>query len=169
MIRAIRRLAYRVKQFRRAVRAHPSRAELAAIEHYLSPPEQRLFFQTSPRDQHHQLHTLRLLVCDGPVPSHLARAALLHDVGKGYVHLHERVVYVLLTRFAPGALGWLVQRKRGRLPRALGRIHRHAECGAATLRQLGATPRELELIARHHLPPGDDDELRALISADDRA
>lgn len=169
MTRAIRRTVYRVGQFHRAVAARPSRAQLAVIHHYLSPEERRLFFQTSPRDQHHHLETLRLLESDGAVPHHLARAALLHDVGKGYVHLHERVMYVLLTRLAPGMLVWLIGRARRGPVGALGRIHDHAECGAAVLQKLGATAREVELVARHHQPLGDDTELRALIDADDRA
>jgi putative nucleotidyltransferase with HDIG domain len=166
---AVRRALYRIRQFRRTVRARPRPKDLWLLGEYLSPSERRLFFGTSPRDQHHHIETLRLLHERGEVPRHLARAALLHDVGKGYVHLHERVAYVLLARFAPRVLERVVQRGPGGPLGGLSRIHRHAQLGADALRALGAEERVIELVARHHLPPGEDTELRALIDADDRA
>ena len=165
----LRRCAYRVRQFQRAAGARPSPNHIAIVRSYLSPAEQELFFATSPRDQHHHLETVRLLCRDG-TPSHmLIRAALLHDVGKGYIRLHERVLYVLLTALAPRLLDRLTRSERGGVLGALYRTRHHARTGAAWLQNLGACPREVELVARHHDPPGDDGELRRLIAADEEA
>ncbi len=160
------RMAYRVRQFRRALGARPRSEDAALLAAYLSPEEQRLFRATSPRDQHHHLQTLRLLARRGAVPRHLARAALLHDVGKGRVHLYERVLYVLLAAATPRLLAVLARREGPGPLGALYRIHHHPRRAVALLRPLGAAPRELELILRHHEPPGADAELNALIAAD---
>ena len=165
----MRRPLYRVRQFLRALGARPSPADRAVVAGYLSPWEQRLFERTSARDQFHHVETLRLLSRDGP-PSHaLARAALLHDVGKGYIRLYERVLYVLLHASAPALLDRLAPRNGPGPLGALYRTRHHAAVGAELLRRLGADPRLVELVARHHDPPGDDVELAALIAADDEA
>ncbi|MER3419978.1 MAG: phosphohydrolase [Chloroflexota bacterium] len=161
-----RRVAYRVGQFRRAVGARPCIEDTALLARLLSPDELRLFWATSSRDQHHHLETLRLLRRHGQVPQHLARAALLHDIGKGRVRLYERVLYVLLAAAAPRLLAALIRRERPGPLGALYRIHHHPRRAVALLRPLGASQRELELILRHHEPPGADAELNALIAAD---
>ena len=165
----VRRWLYRARQFARAVGARPSAADLAVLADYLSAEEQRLFYATSPRDQLHHIRTLRLLSEQGRPSRALARAALLHDVGKGRVRLYERVLYVLLNAAAPGLLARLT-REDGIGPLgALYRTRHHAARGAGLLRSLGAGERELQLIACHHHPPGEDRELNALIAADDDA
>lgn len=164
-----RRSIYRVRQFRRAVGAAPSAGQLTVIERYLSPAERRLFGALAPRDQHHSLETLRLLACHHPLTPTLARAALLHDIGKGYIRLHERVIFVLLSAAAPRLLARLTGRERPGLLGALYRTRHHARAGAAMLAASGAEAPVVALVARHHLPPAADAELRALIHADDRA
>lgn len=166
---SLERWLYRVRQFRRAARARPAAEGRAVLAAYLAPAEQALFEALSPRDQHHHLETLRLLAAAGPPSRELARAALLHDVGKGYIRLYERVLYVLLAAAAPSILDRLT-RCQGRGPLgALYRTRHHARTGAEALLRLGATAREAELVARHHQPPGNDAELRLLIEADERA
>ena len=163
------RSLYRIRQFLRAFRARPTAAGLAMLDAHLRTDERRLFDRASPRDQFHHVETLRLLSRNGVPSPELARAALLHDVGKGYIHLHERVLYVLLHAASPALLDRLT-RRYGRGPlRALYRTRHHAASGAELLRRLGAESRLVELVARHHDPPGDDPELAVLIAADDEA
>lgn len=165
----IRRWLYRAGQFGRAVGVRPSPSDIALADRYLTTAERRYFDAMSPRDQHHHVRTLRLLMREREPSVALARAALLHDIGKGHIRLHERVLYVVLATAAPGPLDRLTRGEaRGPL-RALYRTRHHAETGAAIMRDLGAAVREIELVARHHEPPGDDDELRALIRADEQA
>jgi putative nucleotidyltransferase with HDIG domain len=165
----VSRVAYRIRQFVRAAGARPSAADLALLDRYLSPAEQRLFHATSPRDQDHHLRTLQLLQRRGTPDATLARAALLHDVGKGYIRLHERVVYVLLAAAAPALLRRLTRRPRRGLLGALYRTRHHAAAGASMLRSLGVEDRVLDLVARHHRPAGGDAALCALIEADNDA
>lgn len=163
------RAVYRVRQFARAVGARPHPAALAVLDTLLSEGERALFFAQSSRDQHHGLETLRLLKLQGEPSRELSRAALLHDAGKGYIRLHERVIYVLLAAVAPRLLERFCAANGSRLPGALARIRTHPTAGAARLAVLGASQRELDLIRRHHQQPGDDRELAALIAADDQA
>src|SRR5579872_3200975 len=88
---------YRLLQFRRSIGARPNAAALVALRAQLTPSQQTLFFAMSPRDQWHGIETLRLLPPAFRDDADLALAALLHDCGKGYIHLHERVLYVLLA------------------------------------------------------------------------
>lgn len=166
-----RGVRYRVAQFIRAIGARPTAADLALVDSLLSPAERRLFDATAPRDQAHQVKTLRLLVEElGRPPSReLARAALLHDCGKGYIRLHERVVYVLLASAMPSLLVRLARRPIGGMRGALYRIRHHSMVGAEAWWALGASRRECELVARHHDLPDGDAERAALMRADDRA
>ena len=161
---------YRVRQFGRAVGARPDAEQLAVLDHYLTATERRWFFANAPRDWRHHLRTLELLQADGGAVSPLlARAALLHDVGKGHIRLYERVLYVLLSAGAPRLLDRLA-RPHGPAPlAALHRIRHHAAAGADWLATTGADPRLIDLVRRHHDPPGADDELRRLIAADAEA
>ena len=160
---------YRVGHFSRAVGARPSPRALRVADALLSPAERSLFDGTSPRDQHHHLETLRLLPGSVRGNRTIARAALLHDVGKGWIRLHERVLFVLLNAAFPGLLDRIAHRDRPGLLGALYRIHHHAGLGADALSALGVEPRLVDLVRRHHDDPAGDPDLYALIHADDRA
>ena len=165
----LRRAGYRVRQFGRALGARPSPGDLALLDRWLTQAERRLFFATAPRDQHHHLETLHLLRRRGDPSPALARAALLHDIGKGRIRLHERVLYVLLVAAAPRLLRRLTLRPGPGPLAALYRTRHHACVGAELLQRLGAEPRVVALVARHHDSPGDDGELWALVEADAEA
>jgi hypothetical protein len=159
---------YRLRQFRRALGAKPTRAQLDAVQVQLTTPQWRLFCAMSPRDQWHAIQTLRLLRARGAVHADLALAALLHDAGKGYIRLHERVLYVLLTR-RPRLLQRLATAQGAGWRTALFRSARHAEAGARLAQEAGASDRVVELIRGHHRAVANDAELAALIDADARA
>jgi|SRR5579875_715825 len=166
--RPARGARYRFGQLWRALGAQPDAAALAEMRALLTPTQQRLFLRMAPRDQWHCIETLRLLPPNLRADREIAVAALLHDAGKGYIHLHERVLFVLLGR-AP----WLLQRiarpgacgLRGALYRSLT----HAETGAMLALQVGASERTAALIRAHHDASADDPALIALRAADDRA
>ena len=94
----------------------------------------------------------------------LILAGLLHDRGKPeQTRLWHRIAGVLLGRLAP--------RVRVRIARGESTFARyldHARRGAAQAQLEGRPERVVRLIARHHEPPGDDDE-RLLARADREA
>ncbi|HZQ36858.1 MAG TPA: HD domain-containing protein [Dehalococcoidia bacterium] len=163
---------YRVGQFRRAVGAHPGASQLATARTYLTPSQWRLFGSMAPRDQWHAIETWRLLGDRGRRDRDLALAALLHDAGKGYIRLHERVLFVLIARW-PWLLRRLAAPRGARWRTALYRTARHAATGARLASAAGAGERAIALIRYHHrvrdAVQADDPDLLALIEADARA
>jgi HD domain len=158
---------YRAGQFRRAIGARPAPADLAEVRRRLTAGQWDLFGGMSQRDQWHSIETLRLLGASWADPD-LELAALLHDSGKGYVRLHERVLYVLLSA-APPLLSRLASPHRGRLRATLHRSLHHAETGAELVLQTGAGERTAHLIRTHHHPDLADPIALALLHADARA
>ncbi len=156
---------YRIAQFRRALGARPTPADLAVARERLSAAQWRLFCGMAPRDQWHAVETLRLLGERGATDSDLTLAALLHDAGKGYIRLHERVLFVLLARW-PWLLRRLAAPHGARWRTALFRSARHAAEGARLAREAGSSERAVALIRRHHAQRPDDPALLALIEAD---
>ena len=74
------------------------------MEALLGPEELRCFRALQGREQRHAVDVLVHLQAHGS-PSHdLLVAALLHNAGKGPLHLYERVAYTLLAMFTPALL-----------------------------------------------------------------
>jgi putative nucleotidyltransferase with HDIG domain len=152
----------------RAFGARPRPEALALVRERLTDRQRRLFAVMSPRDQWHAIETARLLHEAGFEDPDLESAALFHDAGKGYIRLHERVLFVLLARYPPllrrvargDGSGW-----RGSLYRSAV----HAEAGARLAREAGLSDRAVRLIATHHAPDPSDAEAVALLDADERA
>jgi len=163
-----RGLRYRIPQFRRALGARPSAAQLSEAQALLNPAQWRLYAALSSRDQWHSSETLRLLGARAQADHDLARAALLHDVGKGQIRLPDRVLFVLLSR-----MPWLLRRlARPCGPRWRTALHRsatHAAVGAERALAAGCGARVADLIRRHHAARPTDAALAALIAADESA
>lgn len=117
------------------------------------------------RDRDHACRVARRLLARHPdAESSTVRAALLHDVGKAErpYRVWERVLVHVWTP-AGDAAERLWEPLRG-----AWRVHAaHAALGAARLRALGVDERVVDLVARHHEPPADDEELRRLVAADE--
>lgn len=114
----------------------------------LTPEEGRVYQGMDPRDREHALRVARALLAERPGPELLA-AALLHDCGKSVrpYRVWERVGAGLV----PGGLA-------ARLP--LGPLWvrgHHPELGARLLERVGARPRVVQLVRRHHRPAADPD------------
>ena len=133
-------LAHRLLE---VVRARPLRpAEQARAAALLRPQERPLFWQQTPADQRHGWESAARVMARTPARRDLARAALLHDVGKGIVRLSVpgRIlagVLSLLHLPAPGALGAYLA---------------HGPCGAEALQAAGAEPVVVAYARHHHRP-----------------
>ena len=170
------RAIYRAGQFFRGFVTAVDPDDARAVAALLSPQELQLFLAQRPRDRRHAVLTMRHLeriaASEGATPSDdLRTAALLHDIGKGPLHVEDRILYVLLKSISPNLLDRLADEHASRSRRALWRLRHHATLGAAMLTAAGSAPRAIELTATHHLPatPESDREFAWLLAADESA
>jgi putative nucleotidyltransferase with HDIG domain len=138
-----------VRRFLRALRARVDPAERQVITDNLTPAQQRLFWAMMLEDQRHSLDVFYTLQRRGCQDQDLLLAALLHDVGKGEVHLWHRVLFVLLRAGPSGLLRSLAQPNGAGWRRALASINEHGRRGAALVQEAGAPPAVVELIRNH--------------------
>lgn len=149
------RLRYRARQFFGGFRTVLVPSEIAIAREVLTPAELVLFAGMEPRDRRHSMNVLlwlrRATSLEGvEAPSReLEAAALLHDAGKGRMHVAERVAFVLLNALAP----WLVERiGRSDGPRwrqGLWRLRHHGRLGAERLATVGTSPHVIALVKAH--------------------
>jgi putative nucleotidyltransferase with HDIG domain len=167
------RTTYRASQFLRALLAQPAAEDARLVADYLPPALRPLFDRMSRAEQSHSLAVLRALLRQDQTDPDLLAAALLHDVGKtrAPLRLLDRVLVVLAQRVAPSA----AQAWSNGAPRAWKRpfvvATRHAEWGAETLAQAGASLRLVDMVRQHHvsLPPcgGEADRMLAALQTAD--
>lgn len=146
------------RRFFGSVRARPlgpgEQAEAAAL---LAGGEAHLFWRQGAPDQRHALACARAVLAGAPGRRDLARAALLHDVGKGAARLGS-TGRVLATALAACHLP-----VRGRLAAYVA----HGPGGATELAAAGADPLTVAYARHHHgarppeIDPGDWERLAA--------
>jgi putative nucleotidyltransferase with HDIG domain len=143
------RTVHLARRFFRALTARVDPSERQVISDNLTPEQQRLFWAMMVQDQRHSLDVFYTLQRRGCQDQDVLLAALLHDVGKGYVRLWQRVVFVLLLAFAPGLLHRLAKPNGSGWQRAMVSIKEHGFRGAALAQEAGASPVVVELIRNH--------------------
>jgi predicted HD phosphohydrolase len=143
------RAIHLVRRFLRALTARVDPAERQVVAANLTAAQQRLFWAMMVQDQRHSLDVFYTLQRRGCQDQALLLAALLHDVGKGHVHLWQRVVFVLLQAGPPGLLRRLAQPNGSSWRRAMASLRQHGFRGAALAEQAGASPAVVELIRNH--------------------
>ncbi len=120
--------------------------EQAEVAGLLGPGERELFWAQPTADRRHGLSAARLALRAAPGRRDLAKAALLHDVGKRHAGLGPfgravASVYALARLTAPGRLGDYLN---------------HGPRGAAELAAAGSEGIVVEFARTHHdrRPPG---------------
>jgi putative nucleotidyltransferase with HDIG domain len=139
----VAQLTHLIRRFFGFLTARPlgprEQAEVAAL---LSPAEAELFWSQHPADQRHAIDVARRALRSRPGARTLARAGLLHDIGKSEVELGAIGRSLATVGDAAGI------RLRGRF----GRYRRHGELGAAVLESAGVEPL-IVAFAREHPGP----------------
>jgi len=139
-------LPHLARRFFGVLAARPLRpAEQAAVARLLRPGEAGLFWAQQGADQRHGLDCALALLAAAPLRHDLARAALLHDVGKRHAGL--------------GAVGRTLAALAGALHLPAGERAAaylgHAASGAADLEAAGCEPLVVGFARSHHGPRPD--------------
>ena len=163
----------RIHQFMRALFGRLDAKGHDFVRSYLSPAEQKLFYDMHAADQYHAfrvaLTAQELYTEHGRTDTAeyllLTRCALLHDIGrtKGTADIWGKVLGVLLYRFVPSAIPYFTRVKdsrriRGRIGMALYVYVSHPYIGADKLRAIGAM-KEAEIIQYHQKKAAPEDSL----------
>ena len=154
---------YRARQFFASLRPRVGDEERRRADDHLGNALFPLFQAMAPRDQRHCLDVFQALRSQGYDDRDLLTAALLHDAGKGDVHLWQRVAYVLLTATVPSLLGRLAAPGAHGWRAGLAAIHHHDERGSRLVAAAGAPDAVVRLIRGEPADP----RLALLRAADD--
>jgi len=164
----------RVRQVMGALTARIMPEDKVFVSHYLNRAEQKLFWGMNLPDQRHVLNVaqtaLRLAQQQSRIEINLlVKCALLHDVGKikGDVSTMDKIITVVGYNMSPqwakqwGRLGR--GNKLDNIRHAFYIYWHHAERSAAMLKEINAAPQVVEIVAKHHEAPADNDPLELVI------
>lgn len=144
---------YRVKQFLWATGARFKKVDMDYINNYLNEDEKILFNRLNNNEQHHSIRVSKdaIKICRERKiklnPDKLAKAALLHDVGKGEFGLNviEKSALVLLNNITKGKI------KKYDNIKQIDIYYNHAQKGADLLKRFNTYDKEfLDSIRYHH-------------------
>lgn len=139
-------LTHLIRRFFGFITARPlGPREQAEVMGLLTPAEAELFWSQHPADQRHAIEVAHRALRTRPGSRTLARAGLLHDVGKSGVNLGA------IGRSLATVLDAAGIRLRGRF----ARYRRHGELGAEVLESVGVEPL-IVAFAREHPGPAPD-------------
>ena len=163
----------RIYQFVRALFGRLDAEGHRFVQSYLSPVEQRLFYDMHGADQYHAVRvalTAKELYKkhgyrDSDAYILLIRCALLHDIGrvKGTADIWGKVLAVLAYRFVPSVIPYFIRWKDtrgicGRVGMAFYVYAAHPYIGSDKLRAIGDV-QEAEIIQYHQKEIAPEDSL----------
>ena len=129
------------RRFFSTLRSHrPSPHDQLFVAGLVGPAEADLFWAQPPADQSHGVSSARAVLALRPDRRDLARAALLHDVGKRHARLG------VIGRSIASGLALLRLPVRGRFARYLD----HGAIGADDLAAIGADDLTIAFARHHH-------------------
>ena len=143
------KLRHRIRRFFWSLRAKPlSPRDQSEAKALLRPEERHLFWGQPPIDQRHAIEGARRALAARPGNRPLARAALLHDVGKRHAQLG------VLGRSLASGLELF-----GITPKRWHSYYQHGEIGARELEEAGAEDLVVRWAETHtrEEPPADFD------------
>jgi putative nucleotidyltransferase with HDIG domain len=178
--RFFRRVFYRIRQFLLAVTSSITDDNMAFARNHLTIPEMALFELLPHDEQKHSIVIAKkmLALAHGSALRHdkrvLAKAGLLHDVGKSAVRLGimDRSLLVIIRRALRPVYNGLAEKGRAENTGLVYRkfyVHReHGKIGAEVLRKAGTEERVVSIVEGHDAPPKNDDpvELKFLRKID---
>ncbi|GFP78281.1 HDIG domain-containing metalloprotein [Clostridium fungisolvens] len=143
---------YRVKQFWWAIICNFKQLDEEYINKYLEDHEKKLFDKLKTGDKHHCIRVSKdsLEIYENIKENldeyQLAKAALLHDIGKSERPLNfiEKSIVVLLNKFTKGSI-----RKYDNI-KILDIYYNHPKKGVEMLRSYGYNEEFLQVIGNHH-------------------
>jgi len=164
----------RIKQVVAAVTAKITDDDKAVVNRYLTTEEQKLFWAMNLPDQRHVLNVaqtaLQLAEHQQKIDMNLlVKCALLHDVGKikGDVSTIDKIITVIAYKlFSQRAKQWGCLgrgNKLDNLRHAFYIYDHHGERSAIFLKKIDSPEQMIEIVARHHKAPADDDPLELVI------
>lgn len=151
----------RVRQLVRALNANITEQDMVCLAKWLTPDERALFDQMSVADRKHCLNVadtaLKLAEMQSDINKEvLAKAALLHDIGRGggTVGTVHKVIFVVAKALFGNAINrFACPEKKGiasNLRNALYISQNHPEIGAKRLLLLGTSADVVNLVKNHH-------------------
>ena len=165
----------RVKQLFAALTASISQQDRTFVNLYLSSKEQKLFWAMNLPDQRHVLNVAYTALHLAKQQKHhvdvvlLVRCALLHDVGrvKGDISTIDKIITVIGDYlFSNWMRKWGKQGRGGKisnLRHAFYVYFHHAAISAAMLRAIDESPEVVNIIAKHHKAPAENDPLELML------
>ena len=144
-------MLYRVKQFFWAIKSLSEDIDKDYVNKFLNKKEKRLFNRLKKMDKQHCIRVskdaVNLSKDKGLNTKRVAKAALLHDIGKGEYGLNivEKSVLVILNKVSKGKL------KKYNTIKAVDSYYNHAEKGANLLKQFNVYDKVfLDTVRYHH-------------------
>jgi putative nucleotidyltransferase with HDIG domain len=175
MLRALSRLGHRINQFVFAVASRAIPEDRGFVSDYLNVKEASLFNRLPEDIRKHSIVVAKKLLelaHDAPPQvdgRELVRAGLLHDIGKGIVHLSifDRAVLVTIHKWIRPVYDLFANRGRSERASWFSRkfyVHReHANIASELLHSAGTEEKVIGIIQGHDDEPKESDPIELVL------